>query len=262
MTQVGDLLREARHRRRLSQLELSHQLGISARHLGFVEVGRSRPGRALLVRWLAHLEVPLAVRNQALTAAGYAPLYDDAPLDGVHLREATAALGALLASHDPLPALLLDADWNVVAGNSGLTRLLGLLGVSAPVPDLRDGAPSAPPLPMVDLLLEHGLAATIANLEEVAPPLLAQVRAEAVGVPGLEPLLAVLEEVAGTGGAIDVPAAPTLVTRYRAPGGELAFFSMFTTFGAPLHITLASLRVELLFPADAATRERLALSAG
>ena len=254
---VGEILREARAGARLSQLELSLRLGVSARHLGFVELGRARPGRALLVRWLSHLEVPLAVRNQALVAAGYAPLYDDAPLDDDHLREATAALGALVESHAPFPALLVDAGWNLLAGNAGLRRVLDLLGVDAPVPSLRDGAPDGPPLAMTDLLITHGLADTIVNLEEVAAPMLAQLRGEAIGSPAVAPLVAALEELAaGRPAATSVP--PTLVTRYRARTGELAFLSMITTFGVPLHVTLASLRVELLFPAYDATRAALA----
>ena len=125
-TTLPELLRSARHDRRLSQLELSLAIGVSTRHLGFVEVGRSRPGRALLMRWLERLEVPLGARNEALRLAGYASAYDDSPLSGPSLTEARRALSHLLTAQDPLPAVVLNEDWDVVMSPKVPMRVRGL----------------------------------------------------------------------------------------------------------------------------------------
>ncbi|WP_370291081.1 helix-turn-helix transcriptional regulator [Nocardioides sp.] len=247
---VGELvalLREARARRRISQLDLSLELGISQRHLSFVELGRARPSRDLLLRWLGQLDVPLPERNRALVAAGHAPAYDDSPLGAPELAEQRAALAHLLASHDPWPAFVIDAAWNLVAANAGAARLFAVLGVEV-----------AEEANLLDLALGP-LAGLIVNLPEVAASLLEQLRAEAVHEPSLRERLALVEAAVA-----DLPAPtgprfpPTLVTRYASTAGELAFLSMFTTFGTPHSVTLASLRAELMFPADDATRAVLA----
>lgn len=237
------LLRDARARRRISQLDLALELGISQRHLSFVELGRARPGRDLLLRWLGELDVPLPARNRALLAAGYAPAFDDSPLEAPELAEQRAALAHLLASHEPWPAFVIDAAWNLVAANAGATRLFDVLGVEV-----------AGEANLLDLALGP-LAEVIVNLAEVAAALLEQLRAEAVHEPSLRERLALVEAAVA-----DLPAPagprfpPTLVTRYASTAGELAFLSMFTTFGTPHSVTLASLRAELMFPADDATR--------
>lgn len=248
---LTDVLRQARARRRLSQWDLSLELGISQRHLSFVEVGRSRPSRDLLLRWLDALDVPLVVRNEALLAAGHAPAYDDSPLDTEPLGEARRAVATLLRAHEPWPALVLDTAWDVVAANAGAAWLLDVAGcpVDLPGPDARGGAPA---VNLLDLAA-GALGAAVVNLPEVARSLLPQLRAEAVTEPALRPRLERLSALAPRDEA-PVRFPPTLVTRYATAVGELAFLSMFTTFGTPHSITLRSLRVELMFPADEATR--------
>lgn len=245
------LLKGVRARRRISQLDLALDLGISQRHLSFVELGRSRPSRDLLLRWLAALEAPLLLRNEALLAAGYAPVFDEGGWDAAGLEEARQAVARLLRSHEPWPALLLGPEWDVVAANAGLAWLLDAVGVDVdlPGPDGGDGSPS---VNLLDLALGP-LGEVVTNLPEAAAVLLGQLRHEAVTQPALRERVRLVEAVAAQ---LDPGAAfpPVLVSRYASRHGELAFLSMFTTFGTPHSVTLESLRVELMFPADEATR--------
>jgi transcriptional regulator with XRE-family HTH domain len=251
-----ETLRHVRKARRMSQLELSLRVGVSQRHMSFVESGRSNPSRELLLAWLQELEAPLAVRNAAMLQAGYAPVFGAAPLGDPALAQANAAMAQLLQAHDPMPALLLDADWNLVRMNGGA----GWLAVTL-VPWVAS-VPPGTPLNMLDLLLHpDGFTRPMLNLDEVGPTLLTHLRAEAAAHPALMPRVEafadLLRQRLGTarlhvGWAPAV--APVLTTRFATAHGELAFFSMFTTFGTPHDITLASLRIEHMFAADDATR--------
>lgn len=258
-------LQQARKARRLSQLELSMRVGVSQRHVSFVESGRAKPSRALLTAWLQALEAPLALQNAAMLQAGFAPAYSAASLDDPALAQARSALVQLVAAHDPMPAMILDAEWNVLHLNRGAQWLAATL-----VPWLADAIAEAessgrelPPLNMLDLILHpEGICKRIGNLHEVAPTLLAHVRRDAAAHPALAPkaeaLAALMKSRLGTNAAANAwtpPAAPVLTTRFATEYGELAFFSLFTTFGTPQDITLASLRVEHLFAADEGTRE-------
>jgi transcriptional regulator with XRE-family HTH domain len=257
---LPETLRQARKARRISQLELSLRVGVSQRHMSFVESGRANPSRELLLAWLQELDAPLGVRNAALLQAGFAPAYTAAPLDDPALAQARAAMAQLLHAHDPMPALLLDADWNLLQMNQGATWLaLTLMPWIATVPP-------ATPTNMLDLLTHpEGLTRHIVNLREVGPLLLSHLRGEANLHPPLAPrvesfaraLQARLGTVEGSAHQSRPPAVPVLTTRFASPHGELAFFSMFTTFGTPHDITLASLRVEHMFAADDETRTTL-----
>ncbi|WP_181706099.1 helix-turn-helix domain-containing protein [Chthonobacter rhizosphaerae] len=250
-------LQRARKARRISQLELALRLGVSQRHVSFVESGRSRPSRALLMAWLDEVETPLALRNAAMLQAGYAPAYGDGGADDPALGHARAALTQLLEAHDPMPALVLDADWTVVHANRG-----GLWLAATLMPWLAD-MPAGARLNMVDALVRpDGPIRFMTNLAEVGPALLSHLRHEAATHPALTPRV---EAFAGAlkarlgrqrrpdppGGCR--PLSPVLTTRFATAHGDLAFFSMFTTFGTPQDIGLASLRVEHIFPADEAT---------
>jgi transcriptional regulator with XRE-family HTH domain len=253
-------LQQARKVRRLSQLELSMRLGVSQRHVSFVEGGRSKPSRELLVAWLAELEVPLPVRNEALLQAGYAPAYGESRRGDPALEQADRALDCLLAAHDPLPALVIDAHWDLVRLNRGGWWLAATLMPGSVPPG--DG----PTVNLLDLLAHpEGLTTRIVNLHEVGPAMLVHLRHEAYAQPTLAPRVeAFAERLRARLGAGRLqagwsrPAAPVLTTRYATPHGELSFFSMFTTFGTPQDITLASLRVEHMFAADEATRAVIA----
>jgi transcriptional regulator with XRE-family HTH domain len=255
---LRQLLRQARTAARLSQLALSLRLGVSQRHISFVESGRAQPSRALLHTWLAELQVPLAVRNLALEAAGYAPTYTAARLGDAELAMAETALLQLLRSHDPMPAWVIDADWNVLQANCGARWLVETLATtSAP--------PQGASLNMLDLLLApDGLLARIVNLPEVGPAMLSHLRADASAHPALAPKVDALSAAVRARLGAATPLAPVarrltpvLPTRFATPYGVLSFFTMLTTFGTPQDITLASLRVEHMFAADVATAEVL-----
>src|SRR5688500_19788324 len=121
--QVGPLLREWRERRRLSQLDLALEAGVSARHLSFVETGRSKPGRELLLRIAEQLEVPFRERNHLLLAAGHAPAFPERSLEDPELAPVRAALDLILTGHEPYPAIAVDRAWNLVAANSAVWAL-------------------------------------------------------------------------------------------------------------------------------------------
>lgn len=251
---VGDLLRQARSRRRLSQWDLSLALDVSQRHVSFVELGRSRPSRSLLLRWMDVLDAPLVLRNEALLSLGYAPAFDDSPWAASQLDEARGAVEHLLRSHEPWPALLLDERWDVLATNGGIDWLLDAVGSSVQAPGA-DGRGATEPLNLLDLAMGD-LGGAIVNLPEAAASLLDQLRHEEVTEPSLRPRVEALASLVPPT-AVPVRFPPMLTTRYATRHGEMAFLSMFTTFGAPHSVTLSSLRIELMFPADDVTRAAL-----
>ena len=218
-------LKQARTACRLSQLELAMRMGISQRHVSFVESGRAKPSRELLLAWLRELEAPLAVRNAALLQAGYAPAYGSAQLDDPALAQAKYALTQLLCTHDPMPALMLDAQWNVLDWNRGAQWL------AATLTPWVVNAVQETPLNMLDLLAHpEGFTSKMVNLHEVGPSLLTHlredVRAQPTLIPKLEAFAALLEERLGqknlyTGGLRST--APVLTTRFATSYGELAF---------------------------------------
>ena len=256
---LNDTLQRARKARRISQLELALQLGVSQRHVSFVESGRSRPSRELLLAWLQALDTPLAMSNEALLAAGFAPAYSEGRLDDPWLTDARHALERLLEAHEPAPALVLDANWNVLRMNRGAIWLATTLMPTA------GAILGQEPVNMLDLLTSpNGLASCVTNIEDVGPRFLALLRHDASAHPALLPrvvayenyLLSRIEKIKSAVPS-QRPKVPVLTTRFASSHGELAFFSMFSTFGTPNDITLASLRIEHMFPADDATRSAL-----
>ena len=248
-------LQTARKSKRLSQLELALRMGVSQRHVSFVESGRAQPSRELLLSWLHELQAPLALRNVALQQAGFAPVYRGSELSDAVLAPVRDALGRLLQAHDPLPAMVMDAAWNVLQMNRGAQWLATTL-----MPWMAD-LPAGAPVNIIDAMLHpEGMMKHITNLEEVAPALLAHMRDDASVVPDILPRVEQLAQQMQQrlGKRLLAPwprqMAPVLTTRFATRHGALAFFSMFSTFGTPQDITLASLRVEHVFPADEATR--------
>lgn len=250
--QAGARLRQLRAERHLSQLWLSMRVGVSQRHLSCVETGRSRASREMLLALLDALEAPLAARNEVLLSSGFAPAFGRRALTQPEMAPIRRALAHLLDAHEPAPALVLDGAWNVVQANRGAARLLELVGVDLAA--LGEGANM-----LRATLLPGPLRDALVNREEVCAEVWSRAQREAVHHPGLRELVEELRPLApDLRPLLPAGAGPLLLTRLRAAGSELAFFSTFTTFGTPLDVTLASLRVEHLFPADEATRQALA----
>ncbi|WP_409468426.1 helix-turn-helix domain-containing protein [Streptomyces sp. HC307] len=248
---VGPLLRAWREQRRVSQLELALQAGSSARHISFIETGRSRPSEEMVLRLAEHLDVPVRERNALLLAAGYAPRYPHTPLDDPALAALREGMERLIQGYEPYPALVVDATYNVVAANRGITMLL-------------DGIPEAlltQPLNAMRLTLHpEGLAPRIRNFREWRGHLLIQMERQ-IALQRSAPLRELYEEVA----AYPVPESATgaepaepvpyfaLPMQIEHAGRTLSFISSISTFNTPLDVTVAELAVETLLPADPAT---------
>jgi transcriptional regulator with XRE-family HTH domain len=253
---VGELLRDWRRRRHLSQLDVSLDAAVSARHLSFVETGRSKPSRELVLHLAEHLEVPLRDRNALLLAAGYAPVYPETGLDAEEMAPVRAALDKILAGHAPFPAVVVDRRWDLVSANGPALALLS----DGVAPEL-----IAPPANALRVCLHpDGLAPRIDNLAEYSEHLLARLRRHLAVSP--DPGVAALyEELRGYPGVDDGSAAPAgpedllfVPLRLRALGDRtLSFFSTIATFGTALDVTLAELAIESFFPADPATEAAL-----
>ena len=249
---LGEQVREWRRLRRLSQMDLALDAEISTRHLSFIETGRARPSREMVLRLADQLDLPLRERNAMLLAAGFAPLYAERPLDDPALAAARRAIDLVLKGHEPYPALAVDRHWHMVAANDAVAPLLeGVAGFLV-----------EPPVNVLRLSLHpEGLAPRILNLAEWRAHLLERLRRQAAAT-GDAALAALAEELAGYpfrdgAGRQEDFGGVVVPLRLASPLGELAFISTTTMFGTPLDVTLDELAIEAFYPADAITTERL-----
>jgi transcriptional regulator with XRE-family HTH domain len=249
---AGELLREWRNRRRMSQLDLALEAGVSARHLSFVETGRAQPSREMILTLAEHLQVPLREQNALLLAGGFAPGFSETPLDSEEMSPVRHALDTILRGHEPYPAVIVDRQWELVASNEAAQVLLE--GVSDEL--------KAPPANALRITLHpDGMAPHIVNFAEWSghlltrlhrqallsqDPALAELERELLGFPGVEPASGIAEPEE----MLFVP------LRLRQPEGDtvLSMFSTFATFGTALDVTLDELSIESFFPADEATK--------
>jgi transcriptional regulator with XRE-family HTH domain len=251
---VGDLLRDWRQRRRRSQLDLAGEAAVSARHLSFVETGRSRPSRELVLHLAEHLDVPLRERNALLLAAGYAPTYRQTALDDEEMAPVRAALDTILAGHQPYPAIVVDRHWDLVTANEAALAVL-TEGMAAEL--------LAPPVNVLRASLHpDGMAPRIVNFAQWATHLVDRLRREADLYA--DPRLAELHDelcgypgVAGSSDPADTVSRLFVPLVLRVGDGELRFFSTVATFGTARDVTLEELAIESFFPADAATADAL-----
>lgn len=253
---VGPLLRGWRGRRRLTQLELALDAGVSARHLSFVETGRSKPGRDMLLAVAEQLRIPFRERNQLLLAAGHAPAFPERSLADTELAPVREALDRILAAHEPYPAVVFDRAWNIVATNAPMAELAASIDID---PALLD-----PPVNLLRAGLHpRGLAPLIVNLAEWRAHFLQRLTQQ-IAIGGDDDLRALMDEVAaypvpeGEDGVATEAGSGEMLgpVRLRAPsGGEWSFFGMFASFDTPFEVTTSELAIELLFPADRATTE-------
>jgi transcriptional regulator with XRE-family HTH domain len=256
---VGDLLREWRCRRGLSQLALATEAEISARHLSFLETGRSLPSRDMLLRLAEQLQIPLRERNVLLTAAGFAAVFPERQLTDPALDVIRKAIDVILTAHRPYPAFVIDRHWTLVASNDALTPFLG--GIE---PALLQS-----PVNVLRLTLHPGgLAPRLANYHEWRAHVLDKLHQQ-VALTG-NPVLAELREelrdypappgsgVATMPSSVDQQCHRIVVPfQFRTDAGILSFFSTTTVFGTPVDITLSELSLESFYPADSATADAL-----
>ncbi len=249
---VGLLLREWRRARRLSQLDMALECGMSARHLGFVETGKALPSRSAIGRFADALAVPLRERNALLLAAGYAPHYAERDLTTPALNRVRGAVDLILQHQNPYPAFVLNRHFDVLAANEGAVRINRLV---------MEGRESRHANLLRQIFDPEDFRPVILNWPEVAAGFLRRLHDHLAVTPGDEPGQALLTELLGYP---DVPQEwryrglgeelePVLTLDFRSPAGPLRFFETITTFAAPLDVTLDELRIDCAFPADERT---------
>jgi transcriptional regulator with XRE-family HTH domain len=247
---VGELIRFWRTRRRLSQLELALEANLSTKHLSFVETGRSRPSRQLLIHLAQRLDLPIAERNRLLLAGGFAPPYLELPYDGQVMRPLRESLRRLLDAHQPNPALIVDGLWNLIEANPASSLLWE--GV--------DPALLEPPINMLRLGVHPGGLPRISSMTAACnAPLIHQLRRKSRD-DGDEALGTLLDEIESylppepPDGPVTQPVVSLdLQTRL----GDVRLFTIIATLGAPLEVTAANLAIETFLPADTESAARL-----
>jgi transcriptional regulator with XRE-family HTH domain len=242
----GDLLKEWRQRRRMSQLDLALDAEISQRHLSFVESGRSRPSRDMVLKLAEHMSVPLRQRNRLLLAAGFAPSYEERGLDHPYMKPAMSAVQTVLNGHEPYPAIAVDRQWNMVASNNAIAPFLA--GISDP-------ALLEAPANVLRLALHpQGIAPRIINLSEWRMHLIERLKMQidVSADAGLIELEKELSSYPGRGSSkpYDPHASVAVPLQLRMDDAILSFISTITVFGTPLDVTLSELAIESFFPAD------------
>jgi transcriptional regulator with XRE-family HTH domain len=243
---IGELLRYWRHRRQLSQLDLSIAADVSARHVSLIETGKSTPSAEMILRLADQLDVPLRDRNRLLVAAGFAPRYDERSLDGEAMAAALDAIQRVIRAHEPYPAVVFDRRWNILLTNRAVDPFFATVD-----PELL-----RPPMNLVRLALHpRGFAPLIANLADVRSMFRTRIRRQ-LGAAA-DPELTRLYEELLTPGADEashpVESEILIPMIIRLDGRELRLFSTITTFGTPLDITLDEVAIESYYPADAET---------
>ncbi|MCS0611476.1 helix-turn-helix transcriptional regulator [Massilia kyonggiensis] len=251
---VGLLLREWRAARRLSQLDLSLDANISARHLSCIETGKAQPSRALLMRLADVLDMPLRERNALLRAGGYAPSFPETGLDTPAMGRINQAIDFILRQQEPYPAFLMNRHWDILATNEAAQRVNGFV---------LDGRPSRHANMLRAVFDPDDLRGAIANWDDIGSTLIGHLHALVAGAPTDMKARALLDEILAYPNVpsrwrlrdLDTPPAPLLTTEFRHRGVTLSFFSTITTFGTPRDITIDGLHIESCFPMDEATAQ-------
>jgi transcriptional regulator with XRE-family HTH domain len=247
---VGQLIRFWRTHRRLTQMELALDADLSTKHLSFVETGRSRPSRQLLVHLAQHLDLPIAERNRLLLAGGFAPPYLEQPYDGDVMQPLRESLSRLLEAHEPNPALIVDGLWNLIEANRAASLLWD--GVD---PELLE-----PPINLLRLAVHPGGLPRISSTTAAcSAPLIHRLRRRSR--EDADPALSKLVEEVESYLPDDLPTSPAtqpvVSLNLRTPLGEVSLFTVIATLGAPLEVSAANLAIETFVPMDARSAERL-----
>ena len=247
-------LRHWRRSRRLSQLDLASEAEVSPRHLAFLETGRSRPSRGMVLRLAEVMGLPRGEQNGLLAAAGFAPQFPVLPLGAEEMAQVRAAMGWMIDRHAPYPALILDRLWRIVALNGPAERLFSQVGFAEGVS-------------LLDALADPAVfAGLIENWVEVGHHTALRLKAESARAGGIAALdRAVAALLANAEIAAHQPRATgraILPTVYRIGGQRLAMVSTYAQFGAAEEVALSDIKIELMFPADAEARAVLQALAG
>lgn len=249
---MGALLRQWRAARRLSQLDLALEAGVSARHLSCVETGKSQASHELIARLADTLEMPLRERNALLIAAGYAPRYPERTLATPELAQARRAIDAIVGHQEPYPAFVMNRHWDILRINRAAGRVAEfLIGGSRHANMVRQFFDPA------------DMRSVVTNWEEVAGDLVRHLHDGIAAVPSDGTARALLDEALRYPGVparwhtreLGTAPSPLLTVEFRKGERALRFFSTITTFGTPRDVTLEELRIECAFPADEATAE-------
>src|SRR6185295_7284128 len=246
----GRLLREWRSRRRISQLDLALEAGVSSRHVSFIETGRSQPSREMVLMLSRVLDVPLRDRNELLMAAGYAAMYRATDLDAPPLEQARRAIDFMLRQQEPYPAIAVDRTWTLLKANSGAVRLVETFADASAADEWGGNA-------MRLMFHPRGLRPHIVNWEAMAAALIQWLHRDVLAGLGGADTRNLLNELLSYPGVpprwrtldLDVSTAPFLPIEFRKDDLELRYFSTLTSLGTPHDITLQELRVEAFFPA-------------
>jgi transcriptional regulator with XRE-family HTH domain len=250
---LGTLLQHWRQVRRMSQLALAIEAEVSPRHICFIETGRARPSREMVLLLASALDVPLRERNALLLAAGFAPAYQETHLDSPELEAVRAALQAILRQQEPHPAVVMNRSWDILTSNDAASRFFGFL---------LDQASASGPVNVIRMMFDpDGLRPFVMNWEEVAEALIMRVHREAVGGAPDAATVRLLEEVLAFPGvprrwqrlSLERPLMPVIPVSFRKGSKTFAYFSTVTTLGTAQDVTLQELRIECFFPMDAET---------
>jgi transcriptional regulator with XRE-family HTH domain len=254
----GRLVKHWRSLRKESQLALSHAAGVSARHVAFVETGRARPSRAMVLTLAEALDVPLRERNVLLRAAGFADAYPESALDAPAIGRARRSLELLLARHDPYPAMVIDPAWNLHLANRAARTLFSTL--------LKH--PERAPTNLLRLLFDpRWLRPFVVSWEAIASHLLRRLQREAIGTAADAPLRRLLAELLALPGVAALRAShpfdpvdgalPIIPLHLERGPLRLRLHSLVSAFPTAVDLTLADLRIETLLPVDDATERAL-----
>ena len=245
------LLREWRQKRRLSQLDLALSANVSQRHISYLESGRANPSRHMILQLSETLDVPLRDRNAWLTAAGFAPVFRNRPLDDPQMGQVMSAVRMMLAAHEPFPAIALDRAWNVRLSNRSFDRLSGLLGE-----DIWERVGGGPRNLMRLFFHPAGIRSLVTNWAAIGPLIWRRAQREAEALGGQE-MKAVLAELAPfqdaevLWSAADAALVPVLPFSLQAGDQTISMFAIIATLGTAQDVTADELRIETLFPSDA-----------
>ena len=256
MSEVGRLLKHWRTARRLSQLALAAEAAVSVRHLCFLETGRAKPSRGMVLKLADVLDVPLRERNTLLLSAGFSPEYQESELDAPALSAVRDALETILAQQEPFPALVMDRSWDIRHTNTAARRFFAFLQ------DGRAATAPGPPNVLRRMFHPDGVRRHVTNWPEVAEALVRRARREAIGGVSDERAQAILDEVLdypevpASLRSLDAatPLLPIVPIRYARGDRRFDFFSTVTTLGTPQDVTLQELRIECFFPMNDETR--------